>query len=85
MMCPEKWNRRRPSEEATDLLREAIRRGQFDRVEVDGVPKHVYVRDPEDATIVYNAHRMATVGERFAYKAYPLTESQIRLLKVDVP
>lgn len=67
------------------LLRQAIRDGQFDEVKADGVPKHVYVRDPEDATIVYDAHRMATGGDRLEYKAYPLTESQIRLLKVDVP
>src|SRR5437868_7730627 len=29
MICPTKWNKRRPDDEATTLLRQAIRRGQI--------------------------------------------------------
>lgn len=78
MLCPEKWNRRNPSCEATDLLRKAICSGQIRYpIEADGLPKFVWARDP-DEDIIYWARRMSDG----AYKAYPLTDPQIVALRI---
>jgi len=81
MMCPTKWNNR--TEEATALLRDAIRRGQIGHpVSDDGLPEYVWARDPEDDTIVYQARRLSVPPE--GYKAYPLIEPQIHALRIQI-
>jgi hypothetical protein len=83
MICPEKWNKRDPADQATLLLRAAILKGQVGHpLGADGLPEYVWARDPEDTAIVYEARRL-TFPEN-AYKAYPLIESQITQLRIDV-
>ena len=82
MLCPEKWNRRNPANEATALLKEALTIGQVSGFDPGQMPKFVYARDPEDHSIVYRAHLMsATEG---TYKAYPLTDAEIDDLEITV-
>jgi len=81
MICDEKWNRRDPAAEATELLRSAIRRGQIAHpLGVDGLPGYVWARDPEDASVVYEAKRLSVPSN--GYKAYPLVDAQISLIGI---
>lgn len=82
MICPERWNGRHPSREATTLLRQAIRRGQIGHPMTDGLPQWVWARDPEDPKTVYAARRLSVPAN--GYKAYPLTENQVLLLRLEV-
>jgi hypothetical protein len=81
MLCPRKWVGRQ--DDATDLLRGGIRLGQ---VSEDGatnsLPSRVWVRDPEDGSIVYEAKRLS--HPEGGYKAYPLTTRQSRNLPLRV-
>jgi hypothetical protein len=82
MMCPEKWNNRNPAAEATQLLRSAILKGQVGHpLGEDGLPQYVWARDPEDASIVYEARRLTFPSN--GYKAYPLIASQIAQIGID--
>lgn len=80
MMCPMKWNNR--SDAATALLRQAIRRGQIGHHVNDGLPEYVWARDPDDATIVYQARRLSYPAQ--GYKAYPLIEPEINALRIEI-
>ena len=83
MICPEKWNNRNPAADATQLLRNAIRRGQVGHpLGGDGLPQYVWARDPEDGSIVYEARRMSYPAN--GYKAYPLIASQVAQIGIDV-
>ena len=82
MICPERWNNRHPGDEATLLLREAIRRGQIGYPVTDGLPQWVWARDPDDPKVVYLARRLSTPSN--GYKAYPLTESQALLVSIEI-
>jgi hypothetical protein len=78
MVCPEKWNRLDPTSEATCLLREAILKGQIGHPIVDGLPKVVWARDPDDPSIVYRARQLTPGGRE--YKAFPLTKTEVLLI-----
>ena len=80
--CPERWNDRHPSREATDLLRQAIRRGQIGHPVAEGLPRWVWARDPDDPKTVYEARRLSVPSN--GYKAYPLTDNQASLLRLEV-
>lgn len=82
MLCPLKWNQRAESNEATTLLQSAITRGQIGHPIEDGLPEYVWARDPEDPSIVYAARRLTSPS--CGYKAYPLLESQVALLGIQV-
>lgn len=82
MICPSRWNDRDPRREATDLLRQGIRNGQIGHPVTDGMPQWVWARDPDDLKVVYLARRLSTSSG--SYKAYPLTESQVLLMKIDI-
>jgi len=83
IICPEKWNRRAPGAEPTELLRRAIMKGQIGHpIDADGLPMYVWARDPEDESIVYAARQLSVPSS--GYKAYPLTRSQIMVLGMDV-
>lgn len=82
MICPARWNDRHPSREATDLLRLAIRRGQIGHPVADGLPQWVWARDPDDPKTIYAARRLSAPPN--GYKAYPLTDNQVLLLKLEV-
>lgn len=82
MLCPLKWNQRAESKEATTLLHSAISRGQIGHPVQDGLPEYVWARDPEDPSIVYAARRLTS--PTFGYKAYPLLESQVAELGIQV-
>jgi hypothetical protein len=56
--------------------------GQTSPFAAGELPKFVYVRDPEDRSIVYRAHLMSPADG--AYKAYPLTDAEIDDLEVSV-
>jgi hypothetical protein len=80
-LCPRKWARR--GKLATELLRDAIRRGQVSSDAAPAkLPKRVWVRDPEDAEIVYEAKLLSHPHD--GYKAYPLTSRQSRSLPLRV-
>lgn len=80
MLCPRKWSWKK--EAATELLRFAIRRGQF-RGDSDNVlPQYVWARDPVDRGIVYEARRLSYPEN--GYKAYPLTKIQSEALGIDL-
>ena len=82
MLCPLKWNSRDPANEATELLRSAIGRGQIGHPVQDGMPEYVWARDPEEPSIVYAARRLTFPA--FGYKAYPLLETQVHELGIPV-
>jgi hypothetical protein len=82
MLCPLKWNGRDPANEATELLRSAISRGQIGHPFRDGLPEYVWARDPEEPSIVYAARRLTFPA--FGYKAYPLLETQVQELGIPV-
>jgi hypothetical protein len=82
MVCPSRWNDRHPRREATDLLRQAIRNGQIGHPVTDGMPQWVWARDPEDLKVVYLARRLSPSSD--SYKAYPLTESQVLLVSIEI-
>jgi hypothetical protein len=72
-LCPRKWARR--EEAATQLLREGIRLGQVSSdATPESLPSRVWVRDPNEAGIVYEAKRLSNPAD--GYKAYPLTSRQ---------
>jgi hypothetical protein len=65
-ICPRKWARM--LEAATRLLREGIRLGQVSSdATAASLPARVWVRDPEDISIVYEAKRLAYPDD--GYKA----------------
>jgi hypothetical protein len=72
-LCPRKWARR--EEAATELLREGIRLGQVSSdATSESLPARVWVRDPLEVGIVYEAKRLSHPAD--GYKAYPLTSRQ---------
>jgi hypothetical protein len=75
-LCPRRWARRRDA--ATDLLRDAIRKGLFEACSSDPkrLPKHVWARDPENSSMVYEARRLTHPAN--GYKGYPLTPTQAK-------
>lgn len=81
-LCPRKWLRL-GQDRATELLRDGIRLGQ---VSADAMPKqlpkHVWVRDPDNADMIYEARRLSTPSD--GYKAFPLSSKQVRLLPITV-
>ncbi len=81
MICPRKWAGRQSA--ATELLRVGICSGQvsFDAA-ADSLPTRVWVRDPDDTNIVYEAKRLSHPEN--GYKAYPLTVRQSRNLPLVV-
>lgn len=82
MICPSRWKDRHPGREATDLLRQGIRNGQIGHPVTDGMPQWVWARDPDDLKVVYLARRLSTSSD--SYKAYPLTESQVLLVSIEI-
>jgi hypothetical protein len=80
MLCPTKWAQKK--DVATDLLRLAIKQGQFSAAAGTALPKIVWARDPTDRRIVYEARRLSSPAT--GYKAYPLTAAQVRALRIDV-
>jgi hypothetical protein len=82
MLCPRKWAKK-DIRDATHLLREAIRLGQVSRdAASDSLPSRVWVRDPQEPAIIYEAKRLSN-PER-GYKAYPLTTRQAKRLPLTV-
>ena len=73
LVCPRKWARRQG--DATALLRDAIRKGNFVPSEHGGLPAIVWAKDPEDSDLVYEAKLRSPPD---GYKAYPLTRFQAR-------
>jgi hypothetical protein len=73
-LCPRRWARKRDA--ASALLRDAIRRGMFVASAADPkrLPEHVWARDPENPSMIYEARRLAHPAS--GYKAYPLTPTQ---------
>jgi len=82
MLCPVRWNALDPGAEATALLKLAITRGQIGFPIEEGLPQYVWARDPEDASIVYEARRLSNPAN--GYKAYPLIEPQIALIGMSI-
>ena len=82
MICPSRWKDRHAGREATDLLRQGIRNGQIGHPVTDGMPQWVWARDPDDLKVVYLARRLSTSSD--SYKAYPLTESQVLLVSIEI-
>jgi hypothetical protein len=80
MLCPRKWSRQQGA--ATELLRFAIRRGQFRANGGDAMPHLVWARDPVDRGIVYEARRLS--WPEHGFKAYPLTRVQTAALEFDI-
>lgn len=82
LLCPRKWARRN-RDGATELLRTGILLGQ---VSADAAPEHlpskVWIRDPEDESVVYEAKRLSNPVD--GYKAYPLTSRQARNLPLPI-
>ena len=72
LVCPRKWARRLP--DVNRLLRSAIEAGTFVSEGPALMPARVWVRDPEDANVVYEAKLCGEPGD---YKAYPLTTFQV--------
>jgi hypothetical protein len=71
LVCPRKWARRQ--DDVRKLLRDAIEAGNFVASADGAMPTPVWVRDPDNATLVYEAKLShPPVG----YKAYPLTRYQ---------
>ncbi len=80
-ICPRKWATRQ--EAATELLRAGIRSGQVSEdAAIGSLPRRVWVRDPDDNSIVYEAKRLSYPAN--GYKAYPLTLRQSRSLPLQV-
>jgi hypothetical protein len=81
-LCPRRWART-PQDAATELLRLGIRLGQVSAdATPDMLPSRVWVRDPEDEDIVYEAKRLSNPVN--GYKAYPLTTRQSRNLPLAI-
>ena len=81
MVCPRKWVRRQ--NEATKLVQDAIKAGHFISDDDGQKPSRLWARDPEDATIVYEAKLSEPPN---GYKAYPLTSFQVEFnLPFDLP
>lgn len=81
-LCPRKWVARR--QDATDLLREAIRLGHVSEdADIDNLPTRAWARDPEERDLVYEARRLS--WPEHGYKAYPLTQKQAEALPLNLP
>ena len=81
-LCPRKWARLEEAA-ATQLLREGIRLGQVSADAArNSLPARVWVRDPEEIGLVYEAKRLVNPIE--GYKAYPLTSRQSRNLPLTI-
>jgi hypothetical protein len=72
VVCPRKWARRQ--QDARELLRSAIKKGNFIAPAGDEMPRHVWARDPENEVLVYEARLLSHPPG--GYKAYPLTRYQ---------
>ena len=72
LVCPRKWARR--GSDATELLRAALKAGTYVSEGVGMMPSPVWVRDPEDPQLVYEAKLCSPPK---GYKAYPLTPFQV--------
>lgn len=72
LVCPRKWARR--GNDATELLRDALRAGIFVSHGAGMMPARVWARDPENPGLVYEA-KFCTPPK--GYKAYPLTSFQV--------
>jgi hypothetical protein len=75
-ICPRRWAARQ--DEATVLLRQAIRSGLFVTGPRDPIqmPDRVWAQDPTRPEVVYEARKLSAPEN--GYKAYPLTRSQAR-------
>lgn len=71
LVCPRKWVRRQ--ENATDLLRSAIKAGYYVSDGSANMPDRIWAKDPEE-DIVYEAKICEPPK---GYKAYPLTSYQV--------
>lgn len=81
-LCPRKWAGQ-TNDAATALLREGVRLGQVSAdAAPDFLPSKIWIRDPEDVGIVYEAKRLSHPGD--GYKAYPLTTRQARNLPLAI-
>lgn len=81
-ICPRHWSRRQA--DATALLQQAIRTGQFAAdATADGLPSRVWARDPERPEMIYEARRL--LNTEGGYKAFPLTRIQGGKLPVRLP
>jgi hypothetical protein len=86
-LCPRKWGRGQrdtsAQTQATELLRTGIRLGQVSLdATANELPSRVWIRDPEDRSIIYEAKRLSSPSD--GYKAYPLTSKQSRNLPLQV-
>jgi hypothetical protein len=75
LVCPPKWIRKQQA--ATKLLRDAIIAGNFEAPHdgIPNLPSRVWIRDPDDQHLIYEAKPCNSEG---GYKAYPLTTFQSR-------
>jgi hypothetical protein len=72
LVCPRKWARR--GNEATQVLRAALKAGIFVSQGVGVMPSPVWARDPDNPDIVYEAKLCSPPT---GYKAYPITSFQV--------
>jgi hypothetical protein len=72
LVCPRKWVRRQ--DDATELVRQAIKQGTFIPEGEHKKPFRLWARDPDDSSLVYEAKLTAPPD---GYKAYPLTSYQV--------
>ncbi len=81
LVCPRKWVRRQA--DATKLVQYAIKNGTFIAEGTERKPSKLWVRDPDDPSIVYEAKLCEAPN---GYKAYPLTTYQVEFnLPFDMP
>lgn len=72
LVCPRKWVKRQ--RDATSALQRAITAGAFVSEGATTMPSPVWVRDPDDISLVYEAKLCEPPS---GYKAYPLTSFQV--------
>jgi hypothetical protein len=82
MICPERWTQLPDRQKATTLLQEGIKRGQIGYPIEEGLPRFVWVRDPDDKSVVYEARRLSWPVD--SYKAYPLIEPQVAMIGLKI-
>lgn len=73
LVCPRKWARR--GDDATQLLRKALKEGIFVSLGAGVMPSPIWARDPENPELVYEAKLCSPPK---GYKAYPLTSFQLQ-------
>ena len=80
LVCPRKWVRRQ--KDASELVQMAIMEGTFVSEGKVEKPLRLWVRDPDDINLVYEAQLCAPPD---GYKAYPLTSFQVEFLPIVMP